>query len=267
MSNQQKLGLGGHSFIEALGNDPEASFEEQCQIVAACLDNGIHVIDTTFYQERVALGRVLQELGRRDEAHIIAWNFFQHAGQTDILVSSTRYEAHHIDIMLEELSTNRIDTLVIHRHDNKERLLQEFELVRQWLASGKIKRVALGMVKGDDLLQLDASAPISCVLAPYNAFTREAEAIFIDAKARGYEVIALSPFVRGWKLDEIGEDKAKVADILLRWAVGSELVDLVIVSMRKSEWVATNLATVQRGALSDEEALQVEGWVERLGGK
>jgi aryl-alcohol dehydrogenase-like predicted oxidoreductase len=75
----------------------------------------------------------------------------------------------------------------------------------------------------------------------------------------------MSPFVRGWKLDEIGEDKLKAADILLRWAAHNELVDLVIVSMRKSEWVATNLGTLQRGALSQKEADQLESWVQRLG--
>ena len=72
-----KLGLGGHSFIEQLGNDPRASFEEQCGLVSACLDSGIRLIDTTYYQERVALGKVLQHLGRRNEAEIMAWNFFQ----------------------------------------------------------------------------------------------------------------------------------------------------------------------------------------------
>jgi len=43
-----KLGLGGHSYIAQLGNDPPASFEEQCALVAACLDGGIHVLDTTY---------------------------------------------------------------------------------------------------------------------------------------------------------------------------------------------------------------------------
>ncbi len=45
-----KLGLGGHSYIAHLGNDPPASFEEQCALVAACLDTGIHLLDTTYYR-------------------------------------------------------------------------------------------------------------------------------------------------------------------------------------------------------------------------
>ena len=76
------MGLGGHSFIQELGNDPEASFEEQCAIVAAILDSGIYWIATTYYRERVALGNVLQHLrGRRKEARITAWNFFREPGK------------------------------------------------------------------------------------------------------------------------------------------------------------------------------------------
>ncbi|MEK3911351.1 aldo/keto reductase [Paenibacillus sp. FSL H7-0331] len=265
MNDKPKLGLGGHSFIEALGNDPVASFEEQCSIVAACLDNGIDVIDTTYYQERVALGKVLKQLGRRNEAHIQAWNFFQQLGKENDLVGPTPYEEHHIDIMLEELGTDYIDTLVIHTHDDEVKLNMELELASRWIAEGTIKRAALGMLRLKDLAYVKSDSPISCVLAPYNAFRRDAEDTFCKAKTMGLEVIAMSPFVRGWKLDEIGEEKLKAADILLRWAAHSELVDLVIVSMRKSEWVATNLDTLQRGALSQEEADQLESWVQRLG--
>jgi aryl-alcohol dehydrogenase-like predicted oxidoreductase len=49
--------------MQQLGNDPKPAFEEQCEIVSACLDNGIHLFDTTYYQERVALGGILERLG------------------------------------------------------------------------------------------------------------------------------------------------------------------------------------------------------------
>ncbi|HEV2121698.1 MAG TPA: hypothetical protein VGW38_02850, partial [Chloroflexota bacterium] len=104
-----KLGLGGHSYIAQLGNDPPASFEEQCALVAACLDAGIRLLDTTYYQERVALGRILQYLGRRDEATVTGWNFFKQPGKEDELVPWTPYTPAHIDVMLQELQTDRID--------------------------------------------------------------------------------------------------------------------------------------------------------------
>jgi aryl-alcohol dehydrogenase-like predicted oxidoreductase len=70
------LVLGGHSFISQLGNDPPASEKQQLAIVESCLDGGITWFDTTYQPERPALGNALRALGRRDEATILAWNFF-----------------------------------------------------------------------------------------------------------------------------------------------------------------------------------------------
>jgi len=106
-SQRPKLGLGGHSYIHQLGNDPQPSFREQCTLVAACLDSGITLFDTTYHQERLALGRVLRELGRREEAEITAWNFFARSGKKNDLVPWTPYKPHHIDLMLSELQTDR----------------------------------------------------------------------------------------------------------------------------------------------------------------
>lgn len=263
MNRSFGMGLGGHSFIEALGSDPLASFEEQCAIVAACLDNGIAVIDTTYYQERVALGRVLEQLGRRDEAHIMAWNFFKPTVESDELPGPTPYEAEHIDIVLEELGTNRIDTLVIHVHNDRCRFGQELELAQEWLSAGKIKRVALGMARAEDLKGLPDKHPVSCVLAPYNAFNLGAEEVFKLARTAGMEVLALSPFIRGWKLEEIGE-KENAPGILLRWVAQSPLVDKVIVSMRKQEYVRGNLQILKQGQLSISEQERLVGWVNRF---
>ncbi|NBD23159.1 aldo/keto reductase [Paenibacillus glycinis] len=263
MSMESKLGLGGHSFIAELGNDPHASFEEQCAIVTACLDNGIALIDTTYYQERVALGHVLKELDRRDEARIMAWNFFKQPGRENELVGYTPYEEHHLDLMLDELQTDEIDLLVIHAHDDTAKLLEELALAQDWVQAGKVKRVALGMAQLGHLRQLPAVHPVSAVLAPYNAFHPEAKEMFKTAKAMGMDAIALSPFVRGWKLDEIGADKDAAAGILLRWAAAEPLIDRVIVSMRKAEWVHANLRSVGRGPLTETEDAQLREWLAR----
>jgi aryl-alcohol dehydrogenase-like predicted oxidoreductase len=264
-TNEAKLGLGGHSFIEQLGNDPLASFEEQCEIVTACLDSGISLIDTTYYQERVALGRVMQKLGRRDEARIMAWNFFKQPGKEDELVGYTPYEEEHLQIMLEELQMEYIDILVIHVHDDSDKLRQELKLAKQWVDEGKVKQVGLGMAALSHLQQLPDDHPVSFVLAPYNAFNTAAEGLFHHAKNIGLEVIALSPFIRGWKLDEIGEDTKEVSEILLRWAAWQPLAEYVVVSMRKAEWVHANLRAVERGPLTREEQTRLDGWVARVG--
>ncbi len=259
-----KLGLGGHSYIAQLGNDPPASFEEQCALVAACLDSGIRLLDTTYYQERVALGRVLQHLGRRDEATVTGWNFFKQPGKEDDLVPWTPYEPAHIDVMLAELQTDRIDLLVIHAMDDPEMLHRELGLAETWAAAGKVRQVGLGMVGLRHVDQLPAQHPVTHVLAPYNAFNRDAAALFARARELGLQTVAMSPFIRGWKLQEIGEDTAEVAAILLRWVVSQPLVDRVIVSMRKRAWVQANLEAVTRGPLTPEEAARLAAWGARV---
>lgn len=263
ISGQSKLGLGGHSYIEPLGNDPQPSFEEQCAIVSTCIDSGIPLFDTTYYQERVALGKVMQALGRRNEAEVTAWNFFKQPGREDELVSYTPYEPQHIDEILRELRTDHIDVLVIHAHEDADKLQQEMELARRWMDEGKVHRAGLGMARVDTLRSLSTGHPVSCVLAPYSAFNREAADTFTQAKGMGLTTVAMSPFIRGWKLDEIEGEKAAVADILLRWVTSQDIVDRVIVSMRRPEWVRANLTAVDQGPLTAEEEAQLAEWVER----
>ena len=265
MAQQSKLGLGGHSYIEQLGNDPQASFEEQCALVAACLDHGINLLDTTYYQERIALGKVLRELGRRDEAQVMAWNFFKQPGKENDLVPWTPYEPQHIDIMLSELQTDRIDVLVIHAEDDPEKIRRGMELARQWRGEGKVLQVGLGMAQPAHLEALPSDHPFRYVLAPYNAFNQAAAETFGRARAMEWGVIAMSPFIRGWKLDEIGGDKAEVSSILLRWVATQDLVDRVIVSMRRKEWVTANLEALERGPLTAEEQARLQEWIGRVG--
>lgn len=251
--------------MQQLGNDPKPAFDEQCEIVSACLDNGIRLFDTTYYQERVALGGILERLERRGEARIMAWNFFKQPGREDDLVPHTPYEPHHLDIMLEELQTDFIDTLVVHAADDADGQRCELELTQVWMESGRVRNIALGMAETRHLDVRREVHPIGGVLIPYNAFAREAADVFAVAKELGMERIALSPFVRGWKLDEIGEDPAEVSGILLRWVASQDLVDHVIVSMRKSEWVRANLDAVARGPLTEEEQNRLEGWLAHFG--
>lgn len=265
MSEHSTLGLGGHSFIAPLGNDPEPSFEEQCRIVGACLDNGIHLMDTTYYQERVALGKVMRRLGRRDEVCLTAWPFFKQAGQENDLVPNQPLEEQHLAIMLDELQTDFVDLLVIHCHDDQERLQRELALAQRWMSEGRVKSASLGMAEARHLRQLPAEHPVTHVLVPYNAFHRGAADTFATAKGMGLETVAMSPFIRGWKLQEIQADKTAnaelVADILLRWVAFQPSVDHVVVSMRREEWVHKNTKALTRGPLTEREQALLSDWL------
>ncbi len=261
MQNHTKLGLGGHSFIAALGSDPEASFEEQCAIVAACLDSGACWIDTTYYQERVALGNVLRQIGRRDEARIAAWNFFRTPGDESALPGPTAYSEDSLTIQLDELQTNYLDLLVIHRTDDDASLLRQIELAQGWRSAGLIREVGLGMARREDLARLPTDHPITQVLSPYNAFNPGAASLFREAKTRGIKSVAMSPFVRGWNLQNIDADKQAAAALLLRWVTSREFVDTIFVSMRRATWVRVNREAEGQGALTESEQARVKAWV------
>ncbi|MFC5649946.1 aldo/keto reductase [Paenibacillus solisilvae] len=265
MPIHSKLGLGGHTFIAELGNDPLATFEEQCEIVRTCLNESIHLIDTTYYQERAALGQIFTAIGRREEARVMAWNFFKEPGKENELVPFTPFESAHIRQMLEELQTDSIDILVIHAHDDSVKLKQELSLAKQWMSEGKVKKVGLGMAQLKHLQLLPDDHPVTHVLAPYNAFRLEAAEMFTYARDYGMTTIALSPFIRGWKLDELGEQKSMAADLLLRWVTQQPLIDHVIVSMRAKDWIHANLQAAGRGPLNEKERTIIDNWTARIG--
>ncbi len=267
MTEGERLILGGHSFIAPLGNDPEASFDEQCAIVAAFLDGGARWIDTTYYQERVALGRVLRHLGRRDEARVLAWNFFRQPGRENDLVGPAPYQPDHLAVLLAELQTDNLDLLVVHAHDDAAGLNQELALAAAWQAAGVVRNVGLGMAEARHLDRLPDGHPVTHVLAPFNAFNPAAASTFEKTKAANLTTVAMSPFVRGWKMDEIvratGADNADVADLLLRWAAFAPFVDYVDVSIRNAAWVETNLRSLGRGPLNNDERARLNGWLAR----
>jgi len=259
MTLDSKLALGGHSFIAELGSDPLAGFEDQCAIVSECLDRGISWFDTTYYQERVALGRVLQTLGRRDEARITAWNFFRLPNREHELVPPSRLNRNSLDEMLAELQTDVLDMLVIHAHDDAEVLNREIALAQEWVLHARVRDIGLGMAEYKHL-PLVESEGLSAVFAPYNVFDPSAAALFGAASERGVKTFAMSPFVRGWRLEQAGIDAERVADHLLRWVTGQSSVRHAVVSMRRSEWVMVNLASESKGPLNETEVAMVTGW-------
>ena len=272
MNSELPLVLGGHSFIRQLGNDPLPTADEQTAIVAACLDAGIRWFDTTYQPERVALGAALKRLGRRDEATLIAWNFFQTFKPEDDQVGPPDYyRPQHLDQMLAELCTDRIDVLVVHPLQDTSENERQLKLACAWRDSGRVK--ALGLWAPDERCAQTyaTSNPYSFMVRPWNVLTPEAPPIFAAAKQLGWTTLACSPFLRGWHLDKLvaaavaaglaeQDAREKLADLLLRYSLFQPNVDRLIVSIRKTEWIAKNAASVKRGKLSDDE----QAWLAKL---
>jgi aryl-alcohol dehydrogenase-like predicted oxidoreductase len=242
--------LGGHSFIAPLGNDPAPAEREIDAIVDACLDAGITRFDTTYLPERVALGASLARLHARDRARIIAWNFFTDFGPDGPVGSHEPYQPHHIAQLLRELRTDLIDRLVVHPVDDPAAQARQEALAVSWQTQGLVRELGTWMPPSGA-----ERGPYAFAVAPCNVTVTDAETRFAAYHRSGWETLATSPFVRGWELDRraAGQDRAVVADRLLRYAAFFPHVDALIVSMRRVEWVAANVAALARGPLGPDE--------------
>jgi aryl-alcohol dehydrogenase-like predicted oxidoreductase len=246
------LVLGGHSFIAPLGNDPRPDDALAAEIVAACLDAGITWFDTTYQPERVALGKALERLGRRREATILAWNFFASFDGQEVVRGQEAYRAHHLEQMLTELQTDHLDVLVVHPVEDPVEHARQEALAQHWKETGRVGRLGTWWPASTS-----PKSSYDLAIYPCNPTVDDTEERFSHYKSLGWETLGTSPFVRGWELEKRAERSGKplsvVADELLRWAAFHPNVDRLIVSMRRPEWVAENLASLARGPLSPEE--------------
>ena len=162
MSNTPSLPLilGGHTFIPDLGSDPAIDREAQARIVAACLDAGIRRFDTTYAPERVGLGAALETLGRRDEAHLLAWNFFFHSDGA-YLHPPAAYAPHHLAVMQEQLRTDRIDGLVVHRVGDEAEDRRQLDLAVSWREAGHVGEIGVWAPSADPTALYGVDSPVS----------------------------------------------------------------------------------------------------------
>ena len=264
MTIELPLILGGHSFIQQLGNDPRPSPQEQVALVAACLDHGLTWFDTTYQPERRALGQALAALGRRESATILAWNFFVDFDADGAVGGPAYYQPQHIEQMLEQLQTSWIDGLVVHNLEDPAENERQLALAQTWQARGYVKRLGLWNPP-PQVEQVYRPEAFSFMVCPFNITTPAASQVFAMGRALGWENLACSPFVRGWELDKLAQRVAQAhglsasaarrqtADILLRYALYGPQVDRLIVSIRKQVWIEPNIESVRRGPLTLDE--------------
>lgn len=266
------LALGGHSFFSSLGNEPVPGDTLQREIVAQCLDLGITTFDTTHQPERVALGKALAALGRRDEARIFAWNFLKKLQPGDPLDRPISYQPGHLDQLCEDLQTNFIDAVVIHDLDEGTPDVHAAQeaVARAWVRQGRVGTLGVWAPKPDAEQRYANDPDFTFMICPMNLDEAHRAPVFALGKRMGWTNYACSPFVRGWTLDKMVERalarnggnpvcvRAELADKLLRYALYAPGVDRLITAIRRPEWVRANLESVQQGPLNADEIAGLE---------
>ena len=257
--------LGGHSFIAQLGSDPRADPDLQVAIVRRCIDLGIYWVDTTYQPERIALGEVLARLPRRAYVRVMAWNFFRDFDDAGDLGGADYYEPHHLQLILDQLQSDTIDSLVVHWLDDDKRNREQEELAIRWVNDGKVKRLGIWGAPTDAAKRYTSVNPYSFVVRPVNITTGDCAESLAWARSLRWRNVGTSPFVRGWHLDKLikkaiereggtaADWSSKISGLLLRYSLYQPNVDAMIVAMRKPEWVEANAAAVMKGDLAPEE--------------
>lgn len=271
MTEEIPIVLGGHSFIQQLGNERKPSASEQIEIVEACLNNGITWFDTTYLPERVALGRALDTLGRRKEATIIAWNFFVDFKDDEPHGKAEPFQNYHIEQMRDELQVDFIDCLVIHSMEDSVQDRKQYELAREWLDAGHVGRLGTWKPEAAHKSSFEKER-YSFMVSPFNIANRDTLPGFKMGRELAWENIACSPFVRGFMLDDLvlramkdqanddreSSARSRIADLMLRFSLFQDGVDRLIVSMRKPGWVQENINSFRKGRLSRDELRYLE---------
>lgn len=271
-ASSSPLVLGGHSFIEQLGNEPAADAGAMSEIVSACLDAGILAIDTTYQPERVALGKCLAATGRGNEAEITVWNFFHPFRPGQDVGGPAPYQPHHLQQILDELQVDKIARMVVHPVESEPDNRRQIELALQWQNSGRVGQLGTWAPPQDAEATFGPDNPYDFMVCPYNIANTWSGGVFAACKRLGWENFACSPFGRGWELDKllgeatrrcdlpITELRARLADHMLRFSLFGQNVDRLVVAMRRPGWVHANLASVERGPLREEEL----AWLQSL---
>lgn len=270
-TSELPLVLGGHTFISQLGNDAPASPAEQRTVVESCLNLGLTWFDTTYQPERLALGRVFADLGRRHEAKVLAWNFFTDFGPVDSVGQPEYFRPEHIDRILEQLNTSWVDCLVIVPLADRDRNDEQEALAIEWQKKGYVRSLGHWVPDPPMRDRVRHERAFRYALLPFHVGSQDGR-VLAAYKKRGWETIATSPFLRGWELDKmvaaaaaarLGEPEAlrgRLADAMLRWVLFHPSVDRVMVAMRKAQWVERNLESIARGPLDPQE----RAWLERV---
>lgn len=254
------LVLGGHSFIRQLGIDPEPDRREAERIVSACLDHGIAWFDTTYVPERVRLARALQDGGGRPEARIVVWNFFDDEHADGTFGGASEWTQERFDAIRRIFGRDRIDALMVHPIDDARADARQRDLAVGWLGQGLVG--CLGLWEPDAVRLGHPPGPYTFFVRPCNPACFRDRPLFDLGARSGWQAWACSPFHRGWNLERAcrsaAEPREVVARDLLRYARHAPGVARLIVSMRRSDLVAVNIAAEALGPLAEERIAGLE---------
>ncbi|WP_327725156.1 aldo/keto reductase [Streptomyces europaeiscabiei] len=190
-----RLGLGGMALAGAYG---PIDHTEAVHLVQQALDAGVVLLDTA---DASPGGRVRRIVGqavasRRDEALIAVHSRPFDAGAVTRVGS--RGLVDDCEEALRQLGVDHIDLYIVHPGGLRVPIEEQMGELAGLLEAGKIRRIGVGGVSGDQLVRAHAIHPVAVVTAEYSLWQRQAERDLLPlARRRGIGLMACQPLGRG----------------------------------------------------------------------
>jgi aryl-alcohol dehydrogenase-like predicted oxidoreductase len=176
-----------------------------------------------------------------------------------VALGRAEYLRQQCELSLRKLKVEALDLFQLHRIDPKVPAEEQFGLLADLLAEGKVKAVGLSEVSVDQLIAAREIVEVSTVQNLYNLADRESEAVLAYCEAEGIGFIPWFPVASG-KLAEpggplgrlAGELGASPAQLALAWLLKRSAVMLPIPGTSRLAHLVENCdaATI---SLSDEQ--------------
>lgn len=217
------------------------NYPQSLKIIQQAFELGINFYDTAIaYQNGTSeqyLGRVLKELGMRDDA-IIATKFLPRSNEQPAELTATQHIQNMVDASLKNLDTDYIDLYIMHAWDNDSDLYEVMQALHQTVVSGKTRALGIAncfawqVAEANALAAREGFTPFISVQNHYNLIYREDERELLPYATRNN--LALTPYsalASGRLARQTGSSKRLQEDAFAKFKYDSSAeLDQVIIS-------------------------------------
>lgn len=178
-------------------------------------------------------------------------------------VGRPEYLRQECEMSLRRLGVDRIDLFQLHRIDAQVPAEEQFGLLADLIAEGKVRHVGLSEVSVAEIKAAQAMVPVVSVQNLYNLSNRQSEAVLEFCEAQGLGFIPWAPIASGnlakpgGAVDQIaGATRATASQVALAWLLHRSPVILPIPGTSSVSHLEENCgaATVE---LSDEQTKEL----------
>ena len=150
-------------------------------------------------------------------------------------VGRPEYLRQECEMSLRRLGVDRIDLFQLHRIDAKVPAEEQFGLLADLIAEGKVRHVGLSEVSVAEIQAAQSTVPVVSVQNMYNLSNRQSEAVLDYCEAEGLGFIPWAPIASGnlakpgGVVDQIaGATGATASQVALAWLLHRSPVMLPI---------------------------------------